>query len=91
MPKHSLADFSHNIMTMRSPSPKLLDSATYFVSVFAACVLVWQVVPLDYRGGGWLIWFLISVFALILRFVLSLLLGRIRGKDVVRSEVVSSP
>ena len=59
-----------------------------FVSMFLACVLVWQVVPLDYRGGGGLIWLLISTLAMIFRFAISFVLGRItqgheeqRGKD----------
>jgi len=62
---------------MRVRSTHWFDSAVYFFSVICACILAWQVVPSNYLSGGGLVWIIISSFALIFRFVITLVLGRI--------------
>ena len=60
---------------MRTPSAKWLSTSVDFVSILLACVLVWRVLPSDYGGGGGAVAVLISTLALILRFVISFILG----------------
>jgi hypothetical protein len=58
-----------------------LDAAIYFVSVFLACIIVWYLLPSDYRGGGGAVAVMVSVLAMIFRFLLSLMVGRMSREE----------